>query len=255
MARRANFRLLLFCVLIGPLSAQKVVSARAGLITYVQGPTFVDGRRVVLKATRFPQMNNGEALSTTGRGRAELLLAPGVVLRLAENSQVRMGDTQLSDTHVEIERGDALIEVLQLPEGSRIQVGLADTVTEFTRPGLYRFGTMQRTLRVYGGEALVRAGSSMTAPVRRGLAVNLDSTLAVEKFDRKQTDSLHAWAARRSFELFMGDPEAREKQNHWQSAGAGYLENKNFGVEYRVYVRRRPPPPPLTQQIPRAESR
>jgi ferric-dicitrate binding protein FerR (iron transport regulator) len=215
----------------------------------------VDGRRVVLKATRFPQMKNGETLSTAGRGRAELLLAPGVVLRLAENSQVRMEDTQLSDTRVAIERGDALIEVLQLPEGSRIQVGLADTITEFTRPGLYRFGTMQRTLRVYAGEALVRAGSSMTTPLRRGMAVSLDPTLAVEKFDRKQTDSLHAWSARRSFELFMSDPEARQKQNHWQSAGTGYIENKNFGVEYRVFVRRRPPPPALVPQVPRAESR
>lgn len=254
MACAVKFGLLIFCAATAVI-AQKVVSARAGLITYVQGPALVDGRRVVLKATRFPQMKNGEALSTAGRGRAELLLAPGVVLRLAENSQVRMGDTQLSDTHVAIERGDALIEVLQLPEGSRIQVGLADTITEFTRPGLYRFGTMQRTLRVYGGEALVRSGSSVTTPLKRGMAVSLDPTLAVGKFDRKQTDSLHAWAARRSFELFMSDPEARQKQNHWQSAGTGYIENKNFGVEYRVFVRRRPPPPALAPQVPRAESR
>jgi hypothetical protein len=247
------FRLLVFCALIGQLSAQKVVSARAGLITYVQGFASLDSRRVVIKTTRFPQMKDGEALSTA-RGRAEILLAPGVILRLAENSRVRLADTQLSDTHVEIQRGDALIEVLQLPEGSRIQIHLADTVTEFTRTGLYRFGTTQKTLRVYGGEASVRSGS-MTAVVKRGMTVSLNSTLALEKFDRKQTDALHAWAARRSFDLFMGDPEARQKQNHWQSAGTGYIENKNFGVEFRVFVRRRPPPQGVAPQIPRAESR
>jgi hypothetical protein len=238
------------------LLAQKVVSARAGLVTYVQGAAFVDGKRVLLKATRFPQMKNGEALST-GRGRAELLLAPGVILRLAENSQVRMQDTQLSDTRVDLERGDALVEVLQLPEGSRTQIRLADTITEFTRPGLYRFGTMQSTLRVYGGEALVRSGSATTPPVKRGMAVDLHSGsgLLVSRFDRKQTDSLHAWAARRSFELFMSDAEARQKQNHWQSAGTGYMENKNFGVEFRVFVRRRPLPPVTVPGIPRAESR
>jgi hypothetical protein len=247
------FRLLVFCALIGQLSAQKVVSARAGLITYVQGFASLDSRRVVIKTTRFPQMKDGEALSTA-RGRAEILLAPGVILRLAENSRVRLADTQLSDTHVEIQRGDALIEVLQLPEGSRIQIHLADTVTEFTRTGLYRFGTTQKTLRVYGGEASVRSGS-MTAVVKRGMTGSLNSTLALEKFDRKQTDALHAWAARRSFDLFMGDPEARQKQNHWQSAGTGYIENKNFGVEFRVFVRRRPPPQGVAPQIPRAESR
>jgi hypothetical protein len=247
------FRLLVLCALIGPISAQKVVSARAGLITLVQGFASLDNRRVALKATRFPQMKDGEALST-GRGRAELLLSPGVILRLAENSRVRLTDTQLSDTQVEIESGDALIEVLQLPEGSRIQIHLADTVTEFTRTGVYRFGSVQKTLRVYGGEASVRSGS-VTAVVKRGMTVSLNSALAVEKFDRKQTDALHNWAARRSFDLFMGDPEARQKQNHWQSAGAGYMENKNFGVEFRVYLRRRPPLQGATTGVPRAESR
>src|SRR6185295_16364856 len=166
-----KFGLTVLCALIGPLSAQKVVSARAGLITLVQGFASLDNRRVALKATRFPQMKDGEALSTV-RGRAELLLSPGVILRFAENSRVRLADTQLSDTQVEIERGDVLIEVLQLQEGSRIQIHLADTVTEFTRPGVYRFGTAQKNLRVYGGEASVRSGSSsgsMTALVKRGM--------------------------------------------------------------------------------------
>ena len=251
------YRLILFCTLIGPLLGQKVVSARAGLITFTQGFASLDERRVAIKPTRFPQMKDGEALSTA-RGRAELLLAPGVILRLAENSRIRLIGTQLSDTQVEMERGDALIEVLQLPEGSRIQIHLADTVTEFARTGVYRFGTAQKTLRVYGGEASVRSGSGsgpMPVLVKRGTAVHLDATLAQEKFDRKQTDALHNWAARRSFDLFMGDPEARQKQNHWQPAGTGYMENKNFSVEFRVYLRRRPLLQGPTPQVPRAETR
>jgi hypothetical protein len=264
----AKLGLLLFCA-GSALVAQKVVSAKAGLITYLQGPAFVDGKRVVLKTARFPQMRDGETLST-GRGRAELLLAPGVVLRLSENSQVRLENTQLADTRATLQRGDALIEIVQLPEGNRIQVGLGETITELTRPGLYRFGIAQNgtqdsthgstldltshsTLRVFGGEALVRSGENL-ATAKRGLAVRLDSALTMEKFDRKQTDFLHAWAARRSFELFMGDPEAREKQNHWQAAGGGYVENKNFGVAFRAFLRRGLPPP-SRPAIPSPESR
>jgi FecR protein len=243
---RGKLGLLLFCAggALFPLSAQKVVSARAGLITYLQGPAFVDGKRVVLTAARFPQMKDGESLST-GRGRAEVLLAPGVVLRLAENSQVRMDDTELADTRVTLQRGDALIEVVRLADDNRIQVGLAETTTEFARAGLYRFGTERKTLRVYGGEALVRSGAYM-ASAKRGIEVDLDTDLnpglPVRKFDRKQTDFLHNWAARRSFELFMGDPETRQKQTHWQIVGGGYVENKNFGVEFRGFVRRLPRP-------------
>ena len=246
--------LLLFCgaALTPALDAHKVVSARAGLITYAQGPAFVDGKRVVLRTTRFQQMRDGETLST-GRGRAELLLAPGAVLRLPENSQVRLDDTQLADTRVTLQRGDALIEIVQLTEGNRIQVKLGETITELTRPGLYRFGTALNTLRVYGGEALVRSGLN-TAPAKRGMAVDLNPTLAVSRFDRKQTDSLHAWAARRSFELFMSDAEVRQRQTHWQSAGAGYIENKNFGVEFRAFIRRAPSGLTLRPPIPKAET-
>ena len=248
MARPRTLGLLLCCA--SALSAQKVVSARAGLITYLQGPAFVDGKRVVLKTARFPQMRNGETLATS-RGRAEVLLAPGVVLRLSENSQVRMDDTRLDDTRITLQRGDALIEIVQLAEGNRLQVALADTTTELTRTGVYRFGTPQNAtpqnttqgaLRVYGGEALVRSGAK-TVDVKRGTRVDLDAELTLTKFDRKQTDSLHAWAARRSFDLFMSDPQARQKQNHWQYAGGGYVENKNFGVEFRAFIRRGLPPP------------
>jgi hypothetical protein len=114
MAFRGRLGLLLFCASSGLLtqlqniSAQKVVSARAGLISYVQGPAFVDGKRVFPRLTRFPQMRNGETLST-GRGRTELLLAPGAFLRISENAQVRMDDTLLSETRVTLLRGDALI--------------------------------------------------------------------------------------------------------------------------------------------------
>ena len=243
--------MLLFCAAVAlfPLDAQKVVSARAGLITYLQGPAFVDGKRVVLKTARFPLMKDGESLST-GRGRAELLLAPGVILRLSENSQVRMDDTQLANTRVTLQRGDALIEVVRLAENSRIQLGLAETTTEFARAGLYRFGTEQKKLRVYGGEALVRSGATM-ASVKRGMEVDLDTGLnpslnpglSMRKFDRKQTDFLHTWAARRSFELFMEDPEGRKNKPTGKIVGGGYLKNEYFGVEFRAFLRRRRPPP------------
>ena len=43
----------------------------------------------------------------------------------------------------------------------------------------------------------------------------------------------------------MSDPETRQKQTHWQPSGVGLVENKNFGVVFRAFLRRRPSPPPL----------
>jgi len=258
MPRPRKLTLLFFCIggALFPLIAQKVVSARAGLITYLQGgPAFLNGKRVALKTARFPQMKDGEILSTS-RGRAELLLSPGVVLRLAENSQVRLDDAQLTSTYVTLQQGEALVEVVQLAEGNRIQVGVGETSTELVRAGLYGFGiflngTAQETLRVYAGEALVRSGVKI-ADAKRGNAVTLNTDLAVSPFNRKERDPLHNWSARRSFDLFMSDPDAREKQTHWQLAGSGYVENKNFGVVYRAFLRRGLPPPTVAP-IPPAE--
>lgn len=240
--------------LTAQISAQKIVSARAGLITYVQGPAYLDGKRLVLNAARFPQMKAGQILSTA-RSRAEMLLSPEVILRLAENADLRMDDDQLANTRVSLLGGEALIEIVQLPDGNRIQIQAGEATTELTRPGLYRFGiarngTDPANLRVHGGEALVHAGEK-TVQAKRGSSVRLDRGLALEKFDRKKTDALHAWAARRSFSLFLSDPDARRKQTHWQFSG-GYAENKNFGVVFRVAVRGTMPAPAI-RSVPPAE--
>ncbi len=247
--------LLLLCtVATGRVAAQKIVSARAGLITYVQGPAYLDGQRVVLKAAHFPRMKDGQIFSTA-RSRAEVLLSPEVVLRLAENSDLRMDEDQLANTRVSLLGGEALVEVVQIPDGNHIQIQAGEATTELTRPGLYRFGitrngTDPATLRVYGGEAQVRAGEKAIQS-KRGISVRLDSGLEQEKFDRKQTDGLHAWAARRSFMLFLSDPDARRKQGHWQLS-AGYAENKNFGVVFRIAVRGTMPAP-VVRSVPPAE--
>jgi hypothetical protein len=260
MPIRRTLGLLLLCAggALVPLGAQKVVSARAGLLTYLQGSVSIDGKPVVLKTARFPQMKDGETLSTgPDRDRVEVLLAPGIVLRLAQNSQVRMDGTDLSDTRVTFQHGEALIEVIRLAETNRVQIAVGETTTEPTRPGLYRIGISQNAplkakLRVYGGEALVRYGLK-AADAKRGMAVSLDADLTMSRFERKQTDSFHAWAARRSFDLFMSDPDARNKQTHWQPVPGGYMENKNFGVEFRGFVRHGALPPPDRPPVPRAE--
>src|SRR6476646_5130709 len=133
MAYRGKLGLLLFCTggALFPLSAQRVVSARAGLLTYLQGSAFIDGKPVVLKTARCRQLKDGETLSTDpGRSRVEILLAPGIVLRLAENSQVRMDHTELSNTRVTLLQGEALIEVVQLAEDNRVQIAVGESTTE-----------------------------------------------------------------------------------------------------------------------------
>src|SRR5262249_5886273 len=83
---------------------QSVISARTGLIHYVEGRVTLDGKPVEVKVSMFPEVKENMELRTED-GRVEVLLNPGVFLRLAENSAVRMLTNKLSDTKLEFLSG------------------------------------------------------------------------------------------------------------------------------------------------------
>src|ERR1019366_8356620 len=78
--------------------AQDVISAKSGLVYYVEGDVFVEGAGSLrIGASR--QLNEGESL-ITGRGRAEVLLNPATVLRVGDATRVWMNGTELTGTRV-----------------------------------------------------------------------------------------------------------------------------------------------------------
>src|SRR4051812_25231015 len=93
----------------GSALAQQVISARSGLIHYVEGAVQLDGQPVEVKIASFKEMKDNSELTTTD-GRAEILLSPGAFLRLGENSAVRMVSGKLTDSRLEFLSGEAVIE-------------------------------------------------------------------------------------------------------------------------------------------------
>jgi hypothetical protein len=221
--------------------AQHVVGARAGTIQFTIGDVLVDGEPVTATQSSFSILKEGQSVRTD-IGLVEILLAPSVFLRLGEQSAVRMVSTQLEDTQVELLNGTALVEVIDSTKEDRVQMRFGETLTEFKRVGLYRFDLDTGTLRIFGGTADVRAGSRRVR-IGRGKAVHLESSLSDSNFNRKQTDELHQWAARRSFDLFASSPEARRHLTNWETTPSGWSWNRDFEVrlfspivayEYRV---------------------
>ena len=105
-----RWRLAVAFVLLGSAAfGQQVISARSGLIHYVEGRVLLDGKPVEVKITAFPEIKENMEFRTED-GRAEVLLNPGVFLRLGENSAIRMVSNKLSDSRVEFLSGSAVIE-------------------------------------------------------------------------------------------------------------------------------------------------
>lgn len=71
----------------------------------------------------------------------ELLLTPGVFLRVADGSSVKMISPGLADAEVELQKGRASVEVLDIRKENNIRVNLNDTSTKLIHTRLYEFDT------------------------------------------------------------------------------------------------------------------
>jgi hypothetical protein len=163
----------------------------------MEGQVTVDGAAIHPKSTEFLDLKPDQVLATED-GRAEILLTPGVFLRLPENSSARMISNTLADTRLEIVSGSALIEVGQLLRNNAITIEAHGVEIALPKQGLYRIDTDPARIRVYDGEARVTAGAGKI-DVKRGREVALDApTLEARNFDAKSTDPFYRWSARRS---------------------------------------------------------
>jgi hypothetical protein len=79
------------------LSQSFTMSAKPGVLNYVEGEVYLNGDRLSHEAVRATFLHANDTLSTDS-GKAEVLLTPGVFLRLGSNAEVRMISAGLVDT-------------------------------------------------------------------------------------------------------------------------------------------------------------
>ena len=129
-----------------------------GTLNYVEGKATIGTEALDAKSIGSAQLQAGESLATE-LGRAEILLTPGVFLRLDRNTTVTMISPSLTDTEVGVNRGRAMVEVDQLHKENDIRIAEGNATVELLKTGLYDFDVERGQLRVFNGEALVQAGS------------------------------------------------------------------------------------------------
>jgi hypothetical protein len=183
----------------GSVWAQSVISAHSGTIHYKEGQVELDGKSVDQDSSKgqFGEVKTGQTL-TVKDGQAEILLTPGVFLRVGENSSFTMLSNKLSDTRIEVLSGTAMVEVGELLQDNAITVKFHDSEIALGKKGLYRIDSDPARLRVYDGEAKVTTASQESAlAVRKGHELLFGETLEAKAFDAKQTDAFYNWNARR----------------------------------------------------------
>jgi hypothetical protein len=189
----------LFVTAMCAMSQSYTTSARPGVINYVEGSATLDGRPLSLNTQQQgpTYLNANDTLSTTS-GKAEVLLTPGVFLRIGDNSAIRMISPDLTNTQVALDHGEAMIEVDQLVKDNNISVLDHGANIAVQQTGLYRLTADQQPIAAtLDGKLLVRADDHKVE-LKKGHETELMGVLKAQKFDRNQEDALYAWSNVRS---------------------------------------------------------
>jgi hypothetical protein len=219
-------RLSLAFVSLAAVSAwgQGAISARSGMINHVEGQVLLDGQPVDLKFGQFPRVENESTLATQD-GRAEVLMTPGVFLRLDENSSFKMLSNHLSDTALEIVSGSAILEVDEMLKDNAITLHFKNGTISLAKRGLYRFDTELSRMRVYDGQADALVDEKTTT-VRKGRQVVFGEALVASNFDTNDSDPFYRWASRRA--EYISAANVSSARTAGSSSGSG-LVSSNYG--------------------------
>ena len=166
----------------------------------MEGQASIGAEALSSKSIGSVQLETGQTL-TTEDGKAEILLTPGVFLRVGSNSAVKMISPSLTNTGIALEKGHAMVEVAEIHPENDIHVSAEGTTTQLLKTGLYDFDLQQSDLRVFDGEASVLENDQHTM-LKGGheIALNATGRLKAQKFDKKQYEEgdLYRWSSLRS---------------------------------------------------------
>lgn len=212
-ALRATAVLPVIALLAAPAAwGQAVISAHSGMVNFVEGQVQLAGQPVKLNGAIFPDVKVGQIFSTEA-GHAEILLTPGVFLRLDNNTSFRMVSNKLTDTQVEILKGSALVEADEILKDNRIAVKMGDADTLLLKTGLYHFNADAGQVRTFEGKAQVSEASNSTE-LKGGRTLLIGSSLTPDKFNKKKSKGeLYAWSEQRNYRLALANISAARGTN------------------------------------------
>lgn len=171
-----------------------------GTLNYVQGSAYLQGQQLNDNKLNNSEMAPGQVLHTTA-GKAEVLLTPGVFLRLGENSKARMISPGLANTRVELLQGEAGVEVDEIHPQNNIQIMDGGVTTRLTKRGFYEFLANPAKVLVFTGEAQVEKGDGRHQDVKKHheMALQARAREKPQSFKmRNAEDALFNWSKLRS---------------------------------------------------------
>jgi hypothetical protein len=201
--------------------ADNTNTAHPGTVNYVEGQATLNGQTLTSQSTN-QEVSAGQTIATTN-GKVEILLTPGVFLRLGDNSSATMVSPDLAKTEVQLNTGTAEVEVDQIYKQNDLLIDQGPAQTKLLKNGLYEFDATTNKMRVFDGEAAVSPSQSATKWIKvkghHELALTGDQTKS-QNFDGEQVasnDSLYQWSKLRA--NYLGQANLNLAQEYAGTAG------------------------------------
>lgn len=224
---------ILLTMAAGAITAQTAPrTALPGTVNYIEGSVSIDGGAVNASQNGQVTLQRNQTL-TTAQGKAEVLMSPGVFLRIGDNGEVRMISPELVNPQVEVVRGSAMLEVDSKVKDASITVLERGASASVLKAGLYRFDGDAGRIAVVDGDLNVTE-SGHTKKIGKGKEIVLDSDprLKSVSFDSKAKDSLYVWSEVRSESLAEANASTAQYiySGYGPYAGNGWYWNPGFSM-------------------------
>ncbi len=201
------------------------IPPQPGVVNYIEGQAAINGQPVSQNAVGSAILAPGQALSTQN-GRVEVLLTPGIFLRVDSNSAIQMVSPGLADTVMTLQKGRAMIDAADLRPANNIRINQNGASVQLQKVGLYEFDADRGVIRVFDGKAVVQVGGR-NIEVTNGHQLTLNvAKLKTQKFDKQEfSDDFYRWASLRSSYLAEANVDAARRY----AGGSGYSPGMWYG--------------------------
>ena len=192
---------------------QSVISTRSGIVYYFEGTVYLGDQPLESHPGKFSTVPEGAELRTAD-GRAEVLLTPGVFVRIGERSAIRMIANKLSDTRVELLAGSALVDSAEPSPNTSVTLVYKKWSVHFLERGAYRIDSDAPRLWVLQGKAEILADTHEEAiTVGDGMDVPFAPVLVPERSIDQPRDALGTWAEGRQQAIYADNAIAANIQD------------------------------------------
>jgi hypothetical protein len=181
------------CVSCHPAFGQAVISTRAGLVHFFEGNVYIAGKPLEARLGKFASIPEGADLRTED-GRAEVLLTPGVFLRVGKNSAIRMIATSLADARVEMLEGSAIVDSQEQNPGTSATLIYKGWTMHQAPKGLYRVDCAPPRVTAREGRLEIAAADGTPVKLEQGMELSFAAESTPEKAATGLSDALTTWA-------------------------------------------------------------